>query len=86
MMGQNAATARGITVADKDKGKLTCITVEVAKNGYEIRASYEPKKSLSQKKGWIPSPYVEPDKCVATSKADLLKQLSELVPETKEKK
>lgn len=73
-------------MAEKDKGKLTRLYITVAKNGYEIEASYEPKKTLSQKKGWIPSPYCEPDKCVATSKSDLLKQIGELVPETKEKK
>lgn len=70
-------------MADKDKGKLTCITIDVAKNGFEIRASYEPKKSLSQKKGWIPSCYVEPDKFVATTKAQLNTKVNELLEDKK---
>ncbi len=66
-----------------DKGKLTCISIDVAKNGFEIRASYEAKKSLSQKKGWVPSGYVEPDKFVATTKAQLVTKLNELLGEDK---
>lgn len=70
-------------MADKDKGPLTRLYVTVAKNGFEIEASYEPKKSLSQKKGWVPSPYCEPEKSVATSKEDLLKQISNLCKDCK---
>lgn len=66
-----------------DKGKLTCISIDVAKNGFEIRASYEAKKSLSQKKGWVPSSYVEPDKFVATTKAQLVAKINELLGEDK---
>jgi hypothetical protein len=70
-------------MADKDKGKLTCLSIEVAKNGYEIRASYEAKKSLSQKKGWVPSCYVEPDKYVCNTKAALKTKIDELLGEDK---
>ena len=66
-----------------DKGKLTCITIDVAKNGFEIRASYEPKKSLSQKKGWVPYSYCEPDKFVATTKAALTTKIGELLGDDK---
>ena len=66
-----------------DKVKLTCIAIDVAKNGYEIRASYEPKKSLSQKKGWVPCSYMEPDKFVVTTKAQLKSKIDELLGEDK---
>jgi hypothetical protein len=66
-------------MAEKDKGKLTRICITVAKNGFEIEASYEPKKTLSQKKGWVPSPWVEPDKYVCNTKAALAAKVSELL-------
>lgn len=66
-------------MAEKEKGKLTSFEVEIAKNGYEIRARYAPKKSLSQKKGWVPESYCEPEKTVATSKPELIKQINELL-------
>ena len=62
-----------------DKGKLSCLYISVAKNGFEIEARYEPKKTLSQKKGWVPSPYCEPDKYVCSSKEDLTKKINELL-------
>jgi hypothetical protein len=71
-------------MADKDKGPLTRIYVTVAKNGFEIEASYEPKKTLSQKKGWVPSPYCEPDKYVVNTKAQLTTKISELLKDCKE--
>jgi len=70
-------------MAEKDKGKLTRLCITIAKNGFEIEASYEPKKSLSQKKGWVPSSYVEPDKFVATTKAQLVSKINELLGEDK---
>lgn len=70
-------------MADKDKGKLTRLYITVAKNGFEIEASYEPKKTLSQKKGWVPSPYCEPDKYVCNSKAALKTKIDELLGEDK---
>lgn len=73
----------GAKMADKDKGPLTRLYITVAKNGFEVEATYEPKKSLSQKKGWVPSPYCEPDKYVMNSKADLLKKVGELLAEKK---
>jgi hypothetical protein len=66
-------------MAEKDKGELTSFEVEIAKNGFEIRARYAPKKTLSQKKGWVPDCYCEPEKSVATSKAELIKQINALV-------
>lgn len=66
-------------MAEKEKGKLTSFEVEIAKNGYEMRARYAPKKSLSQKKGWVPESYCEPEKTIATSKAELVKQINELL-------
>ncbi len=72
-------------MSDKEKGELRSFEVEVAKNGFEIRARFAPKKqTLSQKKGWVPEPYCEPEKSVATSKADLAKQITELVKNCKD--
>lgn len=73
-------------MADKDKGPLTRLYITVAKNGFEIEANYEPKKSLSQRKGWVPSPYCEPDKYVCSTKAALTAKINELVKESKEGK
>jgi hypothetical protein len=67
----------------ENKGKLTCISIDIAKNGYEIRASYEAKKSLSQKKGWVPSTWTEPEKYVCTTKAALTTKLNELLGDEK---
>jgi len=66
-------------MAEKNKGELTSFEVEIAKNGFEIRARYAPKKTLSQKKGWVPDSYCEPEKSVATSKTELIKQINALV-------
>lgn len=78
------SVAGGVKMSEKEKRELLYLEVEVAKNGFEIRSRYAPKKrTLSQKKGWIPEPYCEPEKCVATSKADLLKQINEIVKNSK---
>lgn len=66
-------------MAEKDKGKLSRLYISVAKNGFEIEANYEPKKTLSQKKGWVPSPYCEPDKYVVNTKEQLTKKINELI-------
>lgn len=71
-------------MAEKDKGALTRIGITVAKNGFEIEASYEPKKSLSQKKGWVPSPWCEPDKYVVNTKAALTTKINEILKDVKE--
>lgn len=71
-------------MADKDKGKLTGLYVRIAKNGFEVEANYEPKKTLSQRKGWVPSSYCEPDKYVAMTKADLVKRINELMKDCKD--
>jgi len=73
-------------MADKDKGPLTRLYVTVAKNGFEIEANYEPKKTLSQRKGWVPSPYCEPDKYVVNTKAALVAKINDLVKDGKESK
>jgi hypothetical protein len=78
-MGSYGNIPQGRIMAEKEKGKLTSFEVEIAKNGYEIRARYAPKKSLSQKKGWVPESYCEPEKTVATSKPELIKQINELL-------
>jgi hypothetical protein len=66
-------------MAAEHSDKLTRLCVTIAKNGYEIEASYEPKKTLSQKKGWVPSPWCEPDKYVCADKAALVKKINELL-------
>lgn len=63
--------------------KLTRICITVAKNGFEIEASYEPKKTLSQKKGWVPSGWCEPDKYVVNTEEALTKKIAELVKKSK---
>lgn len=68
----------------KDKGTLTRIYINVAKNGFELECSYEKKATLSQKAGWVPSPYCEPEKYVAKSKADLIKQLNDVLKDCKD--
>lgn len=73
-------------MSDKEKGPLTRLYITVAKNGFEIEANYEPKKSLSQRKGWVPSPYCEPDKYVCNTKAALVAKINELVKDGKEDK
>lgn len=83
MYDECASSPTGAIMAEKDKGELRSFEVEIAKNGFEIRARYAPKKTLSQRKGWIPEPYCEPEKSVATSKAELLKQIGSLVKESK---
>jgi hypothetical protein len=62
-----------------EKGKLVCLCINIAKNGFEVEARYEPKKTLSQKKGWVPSPWVEPDKYVCQDKETLTKKINELL-------
>jgi len=84
MYDECAPTPRGAVMAEKDKGELRSFEVEIAKNGFEIRARYAPKKTLSQRKGWIPEPYCEPEKSVATSKAELIKQISKIVGDCKD--
>ena len=72
-------------MAEKDhKGEvLTCINIDIAKNGYEVRCSYQKeKKTLSQRAGWVPDcSYREPDKYVAKTKKELVEQLNKVLPE-----
>ena len=63
-----------------EKGALCHISIDIVKNGYEIKCCYEPKeeKSLSVRAGWIDAPctpYVKPDEYVEKTKAALLKTL-----------
>ena len=69
---------------DKNKGPLTRLYITVAKNGFEIEASYEPKKTLSQKKGWVPYSCCEPDKYVVNTKEALTAKISDLVKDVKQ--
>ena len=73
-------------MADKEKDHkeevLTGISIDIAKNGYEIRCSYQKKKkSLSQRAGWVPDCYQEPDKYIAKTKKELVEQLNKVLPE-----
>lgn len=61
------------------KRKVCCVNIDVAKNGFEARVSYEAKKSLSQKAGWIPSSYEEPEKYIAKTKKELFEQLDKVL-------
>jgi hypothetical protein len=67
-----------------DKGNLTRISITVAKNGFEIEAIYEPKKTLSQKKGWTPCSWCEPDKYVVNTKAALATKVADILKDVKE--
>ena len=52
MMGEACPSIGGRTMAEKDKKeKLTRICITVAKNGFEIEASYEPKEESFPEKG-----------------------------------
>jgi hypothetical protein len=84
MYADCSSAPEGRVMAEKDKGELRSFEIEIAKNGFEIRSRYAPKKTLSQKKGWVPEAYCEPEKSVAMSKADLLKQIGELVKNCKD--
>jgi hypothetical protein len=55
-----------------EKRNVTHIDICAAENGYTVCVCHEPKKSLSQKKGWVPTPYEEPKKYVADSKEKVL--------------
>lgn len=77
-MGNSECAIGGMGMTEHSD-KLTRICITVAKNGFEIEASYEPKKTLSQKKGWVPSSWCEPDKFVASSKEALTKKITELL-------
>jgi hypothetical protein len=75
-------------MADKDHKEevLIRIGIEVAKNGYEVCCSYQKKKkSLSQRAGWVPECYQEPDKYVAKNKKELIEQLNKVLPEDSKK-
>jgi hypothetical protein len=63
----------------KEDRKLLGLSVDIAENGYELRCSYEPKKTLSQKKGWVPCSYEEPKKYVARTKKELLEQIDKVL-------
>jgi hypothetical protein len=78
------ATCSGGNMGEPDKSRLQNIGIEIAKNGFEISARYAAKKSLSQKKGWIPDSYCEPDKYVCEDKACLLKKINELLKDCKD--
>ena len=49
------------------------------KCGYRVEITKEPKKSISQKAGWVPSGYEQPEKFTATSKEKLLAKLKEIL-------
>jgi len=47
--------------------------------GYRVEVGRKAKKTLSQKAGWVPSSYQEPEKFTATSKEKLLAKLKEIL-------
>ena len=59
---------------------ITCEEVD-GKEAYRVEVSRKSKQSLSQKKGWVPSSYVEPEKFTCTSCESLSKKLKEVLGE-----
>lgn len=49
------------------------------KCGFRAEVTREPKKTLSQKAGWVPSHYEKPEAFTSTSKKELLKKLEEIL-------
>jgi hypothetical protein len=70
-------------MADKEESKkdLCHFTVRVVENGYEIHCSYDTDATLSQKAGWVPYGPPECKEYVAKTKADLKKQINQIVDE-----
>ena len=56
---------------------ITCEEVD-GKEAYRVEVSRKQKQSLSQRKGWVPSSYVEPEKFTCTSCESLCKKLKEV--------
>lgn len=70
-------------MSEKEKhGELCHITICCVENGYSIECSYKTEETLSQKAGWVPTPfYSDCKKYVAKSDSDLLKRLEEIIKE-----
>lgn len=68
-------------MADKEEKLELChISVCKAENGWEINCDYKSEPTLSQKAGWVPTPfYSDCKKYVAKSDSDLLSRLKEIV-------
>ena len=60
---------------------ITCEEVD-GKDSYRIEVTRNEKKTLSQRKGWVPS-YTEPEKMTATTSDALCKQLKEVLGDCK---
>ena len=58
--------------------RITCEEVD-GKEAYRVEVSREKKQTISQRKGWVPSPYVEPEKFTCTSCETLCKKLKEVL-------
>lgn len=57
---------------------ITCEEVD-GKDAYRVEVSRKQKQSLSQRKGWVPSSYTEPEKFTCTSCEALTKKLKEVL-------
>ena len=57
---------------------IRCEEVD-GEDGYRVEVGRKQKKSISQRAGWVPSSYQEPEKFTATSKEKLLAKLKEIL-------
>lgn len=63
---------------------ITCEEVD-GKEAYRVEVSRKAKQSLSQKKGWVPSSYVEPEKFTSTTCEALCKKIKEVLGDCSKK-
>jgi hypothetical protein len=56
---------------------ITCEEVD-GKEAFRVEVSRKVKQSLSQRKGWIPSSYQEPEKFTCTDCDKLCKKIKEI--------
>ena len=57
---------------------ITCEEVD-GKDAFRVEVSRKAKQTISQRKGWVPSSYVEPEKFTCTSCEALCKKIKEVV-------
>lgn len=57
---------------------ITCEEVD-GKDAFRVEASFSKKKrSISQRAGWVPESYSEPEKATCTSVEELVKKIKEI--------
>jgi|HubBroStandDraft_3_1064219.scaffolds.fasta_scaffold406413_2 hypothetical protein len=56
---------------------ITCEEVD-GKEAFRVEVTHKAKQTLSQRKGWVPSSYQEPDKFTCTSVDCLCKKIKEV--------